>query len=227
MEIKKSKEASLENKKLTYLLLGFVFVLSLCYVALEWTDKVVVYDDFIIEDFEDEIDDVVQTQQDNTPPPPPPAPIQEIEALQVVEDDKEVAHVEMNTELDEDTEIKIEAPVQAEVVEEEVEEEIFVVVEKMPEFPGGQAALFKYLSENVKYPVIAQENGIQGRVICQFVVNKDGSIVDVEVVRSGGDASLDKEAIRVIKSMPKWKPGQQRGQAVRVKYTVPVNFKLQ
>ena len=102
-----------------------------------------------------------------------------------------------------------------------------VVVEKMPEFPGGQAALFKYLSENVKYPVIAQENGIQGRVICQFVVNTDGSIVNVEVVRSGGDASLDKEAVRVIKSMPKWHPGQQRGKPVRVKYTVPVNFKLQ
>ena len=102
-----------------------------------------------------------------------------------------------------------------------------MVVETMPEFPGGQAELFKYLSENVKYPVIAQENGIQGRVICQFVVNKDGSIVDVEVVRSGGDASLDKEAVRVIKSMPKWKPGKQRGKAVRVKYTVPVNFKLQ
>ena len=97
----------------------------------------------------------------------------------------------------------------------------------MPEFPGGQQALFKFLSENVKYPVIAQENGIQGRVICQFVVNRDGSIVDVEVVRSAGDASLDKEAVRVIKSMPKWKPGKQRGKAVRVKYTLPVNFKLQ
>ena len=116
----------------------------------------------------------------------------------------------------------VEAP-----VEEEEEEVVFVVVETMPEFPGGQQALFKYLSENVKYPVIAQENGIQGRVICQFVVNKDGAIVDVEVVRSGGDPSLDKEAMRVIKSMPKWNPGKQRGKAVRVKYTVPVNFRLQ
>lgn len=103
---------------------------------------------------------------------------------------------------------------------------VFVIVESMPEFPGGQQALFKYLSENVKYPVIAQENGIQGRVVCQFVVNKDGSIDDIEVVRSGGDPSLDKEAIRVIKSMPKWKPGKQRGKAVRVKYSVPVTFSL-
>jgi len=96
----------------------------------------------------------------------------------------------------------------------------------MPSFPGGDADLFKFLSNNVKYPVIAQENGIQGRVICQFVVNKDGSIVDVEVVRAV-DPSLDKEAIRVIKSMPNWTPGKQRGKSVRVKYTLPVNFKLQ
>ena len=102
-----------------------------------------------------------------------------------------------------------------------------MVVETMHEFAGGQAEHVKYVREKVQDTDIAQENGIQGRVICQFVVNKDGSIVDVEVVRSGGDASLDKEAVRVIKSMPKWKPGKQRGKAVRVKYTVPVNFKLQ
>jgi len=109
---------------------------------------------------------------------------------------------------------------------EKEEEVAFVTVEEMPEFPGGQQALFKFLSENVKYPAEAYANGIQGRVICQFVVNKDGSIVDVKVVRSGGDPSLDKEAVRVIQSMPKWKPGKQRGKYVRVKYTVPVNFKI-
>lgn len=226
MQIKKSIQASLEDKKFTYLLMGFVFVLSVCFVALEWTEKEVtkyeVQDmDFLIED---EIE-IQQTTQDVTPPPPPP-PVQEVEVLNVVEDEKEVERVEINTE--ETKEEVIIAPPVEEVKEEEEEEQvIFVVVETMPEFPGGQAALFKYLSENVKYPVIAQENGIQGRVICQFVVNKDGSIVDVEVVRSGGDASLDKEAVRVIKSMPKWNPGKQRGKAVRVKYTVPVNFKLQ
>ena len=146
--------------------------------------------------------------------------------LNVVEDDVETETIEINTEDDKDVEVIIQAPVEVKE-EEEDEEVVFVVVETMPEFPGGQQALFKYLSENVKYPVIAQENGIQGRVICQFVVNKDGKIVDVEVVRSGGDPSLDKEAIRVIKSMPPWKPGKQRGKAVRVKYTVPVNFRLQ
>ena len=227
MDIKKTKEASLEDKKFTYLLLGFVFVLSVCYVALEWTEKEVTVYEIVDEEFlvEDELD-IIQTSQE-TPPPPPPAPVvQELEALTVVEDDVETQHIEVNTE-DDNTEVVIAAPVEEIVQEEVVEDEIFVVVEKMPEFPGGQAALFKYLSENVKYPVIAQENGIQGRVICQFTVNKDGSIVDVEVVRTGGDASLDKEAVRVIKSMPKWTPGKQRGQAVRVKYTVPVNFKLQ
>ena len=98
---------------------------------------------------------------------------------------------------------------------------------QMPEFPGGQNALAEYLSANVKYPKIAQENSIQGRVIVQFVVAKDGKIENVEVVRTGGDPSLDREAVRVIKSMPRWQPGKQRGKLVRVKYTVPVNFRLQ
>ena len=226
MQLKKSEKASLENSKVIYVLMGFVFVLSLCYVALEWTEREVTKYDVSDSEFlfEEEVE-IQQTSQE-TPPPPPPPQVQEVEVLNVVEDDKEVESIEVNTEDDKEVEVVIAAPV--EVKEEEEEEEVvFVVVEKMPEFPGGQQALFKYLSENVKYPVIAQENGIQGRVICQFTVNKDGSIVDVEVVRSGGDPSLDKEAVRVIKSMPKWKAGQQRGKPVRVKYTVPVNFKLQ
>ena len=118
--------------------------------------------------------------------------------------------------------------VPVEVEEEEPEEQaIFEVVEEMPQFPeGGQAGLMKYLSSNIKYPTIAQENGTQGRVTVQFVVNQDGSIVDVKVLR-GVDPYLDKEAIRVISSMPKWIPGKQRGKPVRVKYTVPVMFRLQ
>ncbi len=212
---------------MTYVLMGLVFVLSVCYVAFEWTEKEVTKYEVADMDFqfEEEID-IQQTSQETPPPPPPPA-VQEVEVLNVVEDDVKTETIEINTEDDKNEEVVIAAPVAAPVEEEEEEEVIFVVVETMPEFPGGQQALFKYLSDNVKYPVIAQENGIQGRVICQFVVNKDGAIVDVEVVRSGGDPSLDKEAVRVIKSMPNWKPGKQRGKAVRVKYTVPVNFKLQ
>lgn len=227
MQVKKSQKASLEDKKIIYVLMGFVFVLSVCYVAFEWTEKEVTKYEVADTDFlfEEEVE-IQQTSQQETPPPPPPPAVQEVEVLNVVEDDVETESIEINTEDEKDVEVVIAPPVEA-PVEEEEEEVVFVVVETMPEFPGGQQALFKYLSENVKYPVIAQENGIQGRVICQFVVNKDGAIVDVEVVRSGGDPSLDKEAVRVIKSMPKWHPGKQRGKAVRVKYTVPVNFRLQ
>ena len=108
----------------------------------------------------------------------------------------------------------------------EEETKVFDVVEQMPSFPGGPSALFEYLSKNIKYPVVAEENGIQGRVIVTFVVERDGSITDVRVVKSV-DPSLDKEAQRVVKSMPRWIPGKQNGSAVRVKYTVPVTFRLQ
>ena len=106
------------------------------------------------------------------------------------------------------------------------EQKVFDVVEQMPEFPGGQAALLKWISEHIKYPAVAEENGIQGRVVATFVVERDGSVTDVQIARSI-DPSLDKEAIRVLKQMPKWIPGKQNGSAVRVKYTVPVTFKLQ
>ena len=226
MQIKKSKKASLEDKKFTYVLIGFVFVLSICFVALEWTEQEVTkYDVTDTEFFFEEEIEIQQTSQE-TPPPPPPPEVKNVEELIVVEDEKEVESVEIQTE-DTEEEIIIQAPVEM-VEEEEPEEVIFVVVETMPEFPGGNAALFKFLSDNMKYPVIAQENGVQGTVVCQFVVNKDGSIVDVEAVRNtSGDPSLEKEAIRVIKAMPKWSPGKQRGKAVRVKYTVPVRFRLQ
>lgn len=226
MQIKKSQKASLEDKKFTYVLIGFVFVLSICFVALEWTEQEVTKYEVVDTEFlfEEEVE-IQQTSQE-TPPPPPPPEVKNVEELIVVEDEKEVESVEIQTE-DNEEEIIIQAPVE-EVVEEEEEEVVFVVVETMPSFPGGNQALFKYLSDNMKYPVIAQENGIQGTVVCQFVVNKDGSIVDVEAVKNtSGDATLEKEAIRVIKSMPKWSPGKQRGKAVRVKYTVPVRFRLQ
>ena len=226
MDIKKSPKATLEDKKFLFVLMGLVMVLSLIYIAFEWTDKEVTVYEVIDPDLlaEEEIE-IVQTAQELPPPPPPPAP-EIVEELNIVEDDVETESVEIDTEDDKDKTVAISAPVVAAPIVEEEDNVVFQVVEKMPSFPGGDAALFKYLSDNVKYPVIAQENGVQGRVICQFVVNRDGTIVDVEVVRSV-DPSLDKEAIRVIKSMPKWSPGQQRGKPVRVKYTLPVNFRLQ
>lgn len=114
----------------------------------------------------------------------------------------------------------------SEAVEEDEDEVVFMVVETMPEFPGGQQAMFKFLSENIKYPEDAKKDGAEGRVICQFTVNKDGSISDVEVVRSSGNESLDQEARRVVQSMPHWKPGLQRSKPVRVRYTIPITFKL-
>lgn len=124
------------------------------------------------------------------------------------------------------SDIAVAAPPPPPAPKPEVSNKVFDVVEEMPHFPGGPAALQAFLSSNTKYPVVAQENGVQGRVIVSFVVERDGSITDVRVVRSV-DPSLDREATRVVKSMPRWSPGKQNGSAVRVKYTVPVVFRLQ
>lgn len=227
MEVKKSPKADLENKKTTWLLVGYVVVLAFMFVAFEWTERDIKIDtsqalaDVV---FEEEIIPITQ-QEEKVAPPPPEAP-SVAEVLTIVDDqaDVEETAIASTEETGQKVEVKY-VPVQ--VVEEEPEEQvIFDVVENMPEFPGGMAALMGYLSKNIKYPTIAQENGTQGRVIVQFVVNKDGSIVDPRVVRSV-DPYLDKEAIRVISGMPKWKPGMQRNKPVRVKYTVPVMFRLQ
>ena len=133
--------------------------------------------------------------------------------------------MEINAEVDQNE--VIEEYVAPEVVEEEIEEaEIFTIVEEMPEFPGGMTKLADYLAKNIKYPQMARESGIQGRVFVNFVVEPDGSVSNVTVMRSLG-GGCDEEAMRVVKSMPKWKPGKQRGKPVRVSYILPVNFKLQ
>ena len=224
MEIKKTPKADLENKKSTWLLVGYVIVLAFMFIAFEWTKRDIKIDtsqaitDLV---FEEEIIPITEQPEQAAPPPPPAAP-PIAETLTIVEDDADVEETTIATseETNQAVEIKY-VPVAVE--EEEPEEQtIFEVVEQMPEFPnGGMAGLMQYLSKNIKYPTIAQENGTQGRVTVQFVVNRDGSIVDAKVLR-GVDPYLDKEAIRVISSMPKWKPGMQRGKAVRVKYTVPV-----
>lgn len=229
MEIKKTPKADLENKKSTWLLVGYVIVLAFMFIAFEWTKRDIKIDtsqaitDLV---FEEEIIPITE-QPEQAAPPPPPAATPIAETLTIVEDDADVEETTIATseETNQAVEIKY-VPVAVE--EEEPEEQtIFEVVEQMPEFPnGGMAGLMQYLSKNIKYPTIAQENGTQGRVTVQFVVNRDGSIVDAKVLR-GVDPYLDKEAIRVISSMPKWKPGMQRGKAVRVKYTVPVMFRLQ
>jgi protein TonB len=164
------------------------------------------------------------TRQQEITPPPPPEPPKATEVLNIVEDD-----VEIEDELEiEDTEADASTAVQIVEIEEEAEEEeaqVFFIVENMPEFPGGDLELRKHIAQNVQYPEIAKENGIQGRVFVQFVVNQKGEIEQVKVVR-GVDPALDREAVRVISSLPKWKPGSQRGKPVRVSFTVPINFQL-
>ena len=209
MEIKKTPKADLENKKSTWLLVGYVIVLAFMFIAFEWTKRDIKIDtsqaitDLV---FEEEIIPITEQPEQAAPPPPPAAP-PIAETLTIVEDDADVEETTIATseETNQAVEIKY-VPVAVE--EEEPEEQtIFEVVEQMPEFPnGGMAGLMQYLSKNIKYPTIAQENGTQGRVTVQFVVNRDGSIVDAKVLR-GVDPYLDKEAIRVISSMPKWKPG--------------------
>lgn len=230
MEVKKSPKADLENKRSTWLLVGYVIVLAFMFIAFEWTKRDVKIDtsqtvaDLV---FEEEIEIPITEQPEQATPPPPPEAPAVVESLTIVDDDMEVESTEIASS--EETGQAVEIAYVPPTVEEEevVEQEIFEVVEQMPEFPnGGMAGLMQYLSKNIKYPTIAQENGTQGRVTVQFVVNADGSIVDAKVIR-GVDPYLDKEALRVINSMPKWKPGMQRGKAVRVKYTVPVMFRLQ
>lgn len=130
----------------------------------------------------------------------------------------------------EDAKEEVVAPVSPEAKEvpadSTAKEEVFMVAEQMPEFPGGMKEMLKFLQENVKYPENAMKNNVQGRVIVQFVIEKDGTPTEFKVLRSV-DPDLDAEALRVMKAMPKWKPGMQKGQVVRVKFTVPVSFKLQ
>ena len=164
------------------------------------------------------------TKQEEPKPQPVEVPKQTTQ-LEIVEDDVEVEDIEINAEVDQ-TEV-IEEYVPVEVEEEEVsEQEVFTIVEEMPSYPGGDVKLYEYLGKNIKYPQIARESGIQGRVFVNFVVEPDGSVSNVKVMRGIG-GGCDEEAMRVIKSMPKWKPGKQRGKAVRVTYTIPVVFKLQ
>jgi protein TonB len=227
MDVKKAPKANLENKRMTFVLMGVILALGLFYVAFEWTEQeITVYqvENNMEAMFEQEM--IENTFREETPPPPPPPAPDVIEELNIVEDDVETENVDIVSEDDQKTVQEIVKVPIAPIEEDPDLVTVFRVVEKMPEFPGGTVELMKYLNSNVKYPIIAQENGIQGRVIVQFTVRRDGSIDDIEVVRSA-DPNLDKEAIRVIKSMPNWTPGEQRGKKVNCKFTVPVVFKLQ
>lgn len=227
MEAKKSKKAAIENQRGSWLLMGVIVALAFMFVSFEWTQHDVrVAANSLTSDpiFVEELVPITFPEEKLEPPPPPETKVTTV--LEIVKNDIDVEGdvSTVSENLNEPYEVIYVPPVvEAEVVDEDV---IHEHVEIMPDFPGGMSALMKYLGSNIKYPAISQDMGSSGKVIVQFVVDKDGSITNPQVVR-GVDAYLDKEAVRVISSMPKWKPGVQNGKKVRVKYTVPVVFRLQ
>ena len=216
MQLKKNPKANLENKRQLFFHIGLFITLLLILIAFEYRS----YENsnynlgsLNLDELEEEI--IPITKQEVKPPPPPPPPP---EVIEIVEDDIEIEEeLEIeDTESDEDEIIEI---------EEEDDEEFFMVVENMPEFPGGDLGLMKYIQKNVRYPAIAKEYNITGKVYVSFIVDKTGKVTNVKIVR-GVDKNLDAEALRVVKSLPKYKPGMQRGKPVRVMFTIPINFTL-
>ena len=219
MELKKNKDANLENKKITLFLIGLLAALGFVLVFNELRSATYADRELAQESMGMEDEEIIEVTLTTPPPPPPPEP----EIIEVVEDEAEVEETEIESEAEVDDVIP--DPIEEPVEEEPVIEEVFTVVEKMPSFPGGESKLYEFLGKNIKYPQMAKEAGVQGRVYVQFVVEKDGSITDVNVVRGIG-SGCDKEAERVVNNMPKWEPGEQRGKKVRVKYTLPVLYQL-
>ncbi len=228
MELKKSPKADLENKRKVFIELGLVISLLICLYGFQTTSPVKQIDNFgalTIQQVEEVLVPIVKEEEKKEVLPPPP---KVLELFEIVDN---------NTEVTEDLKI-IDSEVTANTAiyaamqlnnkpEESIDDAVvFLAPEEKPEFPGGDAALLKFLSQNIKYPVVAIENGIVGKVTVGFVVNKDGSISDAKILR-GVDPALDKEALRVVYSLPKWKPGKQSGKPVRVSFSVPINFVLQ
>ena len=219
---RKTSKADLENKKVIFIEIGLVLALAIVLLAFEWKSYEKIEIDelaLIIDDTEEDMIEV--THQDR--PPPPPAPVQQTTIIEIVDDDVEIEdEIEIDVEADQEMEIEEYIPVEE---EEEDEAQIFTVVESMPEFPGGEAKMKQYLVKNLKYPQMAKESGIQGKVYVTFVVEKTGHVTDVKVLRGIG-GGCDEEAIRVIKNMPNWMAGKQRGKSVRVQFNMPIVFRL-
>lgn len=225
MRVRKTEKADLENKKSLFFLVGLVIVLSGIWWAFEY--KVTEKPEIEINQqaqLEEEEDIVIQTKRNEPPPPPPEQPKSQV--IEIVDDDIEVdIDLEIDVEADEETIID-DAPIIDETEDLEAEEKIFVFLEDQPEYPGGDEARIKFIANNIEYPEIAKESGVQGTVYLTFVVEKDGSISNVRVLRGIG-AGCDEEAIRVVKNMPNWKPGKQRGRSVRAQFNMPIKFILQ
>lgn len=232
MQVKKSPKADLENKKFIFLQVGFVLALTVCLVAFEWSREEIglsVLGDLSLEEiWEEEIESTIQDEDIPEPEPEPEPEIEEVfEELIIVDDDTEVdTRLDIDAEADETTATIIDmSRFDHGDEEEELDVIDFAVVEEKPIFPGGDAALLQFIRDNTRYPPIAKENGIQGRVFVQFVIDVNGKVTNVQIAR-GVDPYLDQEALRVVRLLPDWKPGRQRGQNVPVSFIVPINFRL-
>jgi protein TonB len=227
MKDKKSRKANLENKKGMFFLIGLVVALGSVLYAFEWESPAEGVVDLGVTSFEpDEIIFIPPTPKEKIEVPKPKIEAQLIELVNndaVIEIEVEVVNSEASDGMMIDFNHLI---FQAKESEYDKEDNILFIAEKMPEFPGGEKALLRYLGSHIRYPVVAQENGIQGKVYVSFVIDELGMINNIEIIR-GVDVSIDNEAIRVISSMPRWKPGEQGGKAVKVRYNVPILFKLQ
>ena len=224
METKKNPKKDLNRQMTLFLQIGLVFALTVVLVAFEW--RTYEKNEFtLVSSGAVQIDEeMVQITQQEQPlePPKPVSPT----TFEITDDTAAIQDViNIDIEVRPDQPAPAYVPVIPEVEPEPIEEKIFTFVEEYPEFPGGDKALREFILNNLNYPEIARKSGITGTVYVQFVVEKDGSISDVKVVRGIG-GGCDEEAVRVVKSMPKWKPGKQRGQPVRVYFTLPIEFKL-
>ena len=229
MELKKSKNANLESKKNTFFLLGLVFALGMVLVAFEWKSRPTKVESLgNLDSVEVEDQFIPVTREKEIQPPPPPPPPKVVEVLHIVDDNSIIEDEPIIEASDADNETFINAvPIITSVREEEEEQpDIFTIVEDPAMFPGGDRALYQFISKNVRYPVIAQENGIQGKVFVKFVVSETGDVSNAEILR-GVDPSLNQEALRVINNLPRFKPGKQRGKPVKVFYNAVINFTLQ
>ena len=229
LEVKKSRKADLEGNKSTWLLIGYVLVFAALFVAFEWTATERKETGMVVSAgvlLEEEVMIPITLPEKKVVPPPPEAK-QITDALEIVEDDADIQETEIISVEDQGEVVEINENMNIVVEELPEEETIYDIVEQQPEFPGGMQALMKFLRDNIQYPRISRENNSQGKAYVNFVVNTDGSIQDVEIMKSSSDVHLDREALRVVKSMPKWNPGKQAGKAVRVRFTLPVTFRLQ
>lgn len=226
MEIKKNPKYDLEPRKGLFLQLGLVFALVVVLTSFEWKKTEGGDNDWEQLKAIDIPEEMVEITRQEEPEPPKPEPTTTL--LDIVDDNVDVQDdLDINAEDDQNSEVgEFVAPVQDDDEPIIVEAEIFTIVEEQPGFPGGESALMQYLGNNIKYPQLARESNIQGTVFVTFVVEPDGSISNVKTLRGIG-GGCDEEALRVVKSMPRWTPGKQRGKPVRVQFNLPIRFVLQ